>query len=104
MDERIKESEARLRLHKTNSPSAIFIKDLAGRYVFVNKQFTHLFGLDLESILFHTDTEIFPPNEAVQFRRRRPRLESRAAIEVEEVAHYTKVCTPASYANFPIRQ
>src|SRR6266404_245160 len=103
MDERIKESEARLQAFINNSPSAIFIKDLAGRYVFVNKQFTHLFGLDLESILFHTDTEIFPPNEAVQFQANDARaLESRAAIEVEEVAHYTKGLHTSIVCKFPL--
>jgi len=103
MDERIKESEARLQAFINNSPSAIFIKDLAGRYVFVNKQFTHLFGLELESILFHTDTEIFPPDEAVQFQANDARaLESRAAIEVEEVAHYTKGLHTSIVCKFPL--
>ncbi|HEV8261454.1 MAG TPA: MHYT domain-containing protein, partial [Burkholderiales bacterium] len=103
MDERIRESEARLQAFINNSPSAIFIKDLAGRYVFVNKQFTHLFGLDLERILFHTDTEIFPPDEAVQFQANDARaLESRAAIEVEEVAHYTKGQHTSIVCKFPL--
>ena len=103
MDERLRESEARLQAFINNSPSAIFIKDLAGRYVFVNKQFTHLFGLDLESILFHTDTEIFPPEEAAQFQANDARaLESRAAIEVEEVAHYTKGLHTSIVCKFPL--
>jgi PAS domain S-box-containing protein len=103
MDERIKESEARLQAFINNSPSAIFIKDLAGRYVFVNEQFTHLFGLDLESILFHTDTEIFPPDEAAQFQANDARaLQSRVAIEVEEVAHYTKGLHTSIVCKFPL--
>jgi len=103
MDERIRESEARLQAFINNSPSAIFIKDLAGRYVFVNKQFTHLFGLDTDSILFHTDTEIFPPDEAAQFQANDARaLESRAAIEVEEVAHYTNGLHTSIVCKFPL--
>ena len=103
VDERIRESEARLQAFINNSPSAIFIKDLVGRYVFVNKQFTHLFGLDPESILFYTDAEIFPPGEAAQFQANDARaLESRAAIEIEEVAHYTTGLHTSIVCKFPL--
>jgi PAS domain S-box-containing protein len=103
MDERIKESEARLQAFINNSPSAIFIKDLAGRYVFVNKQFIDLFGLDPDSILFHTDTEIFPPGEAAQFQANDTRaLETRAPVEVEEVAHYTDGVHTSIVCKFPL--
>ena len=103
MDERITESEARLQAFINNSPSAIFIKDLAGRYVVVNKEFTRLFGLDLERILSHTDAEIFPPDEAAQFQANDARaLESRAAIEVEEVARYGSGPHTSIVCKFPL--
>jgi PAS domain S-box-containing protein len=62
-----------------------------------------LFGLDPESILFHTDTEIFPPGEAAQFQANDARaLETRAPIEVEEVAHYTNGLHTSIVCKFPL--
>ena len=42
-----------------NIPSAVYIKDIEGKYVIVNKKFGEIFGLKPEDILGRKDTEVF---------------------------------------------
>jgi diguanylate cyclase (GGDEF)-like protein/PAS domain S-box-containing protein len=87
--ERIKASEARLQAFMNHSPSLIFIKDLEGRYLHVNESFTRAFGVDRKDIIFRTDSEIFSPELAAQFRANDVKaLATRAGTELEEIARY----------------
>jgi PAS domain S-box-containing protein len=47
-----------------NSPSLVFVKDLAGRYKLANKRYEKLFRLPKEEMQGKTDHEIFPPEVA----------------------------------------
>lgn len=51
-----------------NSTSIIALKDLAGRYEFVNRQFESFFGLESEQVLGKTDTQVLPRKIADDFR------------------------------------
>ena len=91
-DERLRLSEernARLQAFINHSPSLMFIKDLQGRYLYVNDRFMQVFGLESKDIISHTDSEIFSAEIAVQFRANDAKvLAGGVGIEVEENARY----------------
>ena len=87
--EKIKASEARLQAFMNHSPSLMFIKNLEGRYLHVNDRFTQAFGVERKDVIFRTDSEIFAPELAAQFRANDAKaVRVPAGIEVEEVARY----------------
>jgi diguanylate cyclase (GGDEF)-like protein/PAS domain S-box-containing protein len=90
--ERLRQSEernARLQAFMNHSPSLMFIKDLGGRYLYVNERFTQAFGLERNDIISHTDSEIFSAELAAQFRANDTKvLAAGVGIEVEEIARY----------------
>ena len=51
-----------------HTPSIAFIKDLKGRYVYVNESYQKLFGLDLHSCIGKTDDELWPPEIAQKLK------------------------------------
>jgi PAS domain S-box-containing protein len=53
------ESEARLHAILDHSNAVVFLKNLEGRYLLVNRQFAKLFGLSCEEILGKTAYELF---------------------------------------------
>jgi diguanylate cyclase (GGDEF)-like protein/PAS domain S-box-containing protein len=91
-DEQLRLSEernARLQAFINHSPSLMFIKDLQGRYLYVNERFTQAFGLERKDIVSHTDSQIFPAEIAAQFRANDAKvLAAGVGIEVEEIARY----------------
>jgi PAS domain S-box-containing protein len=68
VEEKLHESEARLRAILDNSPNMIFLKDTEGRYLLVNRQFERMFLLDQKTIVGKTDVEIFSPQQAAVFQ------------------------------------
>jgi len=91
-DERLRQSEernARLLAFMNHSPSLMFIKDLEGRYLYVNERFEQAFGLESKDIISHTDFEIFSAELAAQFRANDAKvLATGVGIEAEETAPY----------------
>src|SRR5688572_24875373 len=81
----LRDSESRLQQVLDNSSAAVFAKDRNGRYLFVNREFERLVGLDSERLIGRTDRDIFPPELAASFRRNDMRvlLEGRP-LEFEE--------------------
>lgn len=64
----LRDNEARLHAILDHAPAAIFIKDLAGRYLFVNRQglrYTHRFTRNIKG---KTDAEVLPLDLANQYR------------------------------------
>jgi len=51
-----------------NSSDAIYIKDLEGRYLLVNRETARIAGKTVDEILNYDDTEIFPPEQAENIR------------------------------------
>jgi PAS domain S-box-containing protein len=79
-------SEARLRALADNSPLVIFMKDLAGRYVVVNREFQLHERRSEAEIIGKTAFDMFPPDEAAAYARHdREVIEKRKAVHREFV-------------------
>ncbi|MBI2381266.1 MAG: CHASE domain-containing protein [Gammaproteobacteria bacterium] len=80
----LRESEQRLQAILDNSPAAIYLKDLQGRFLLVNREFESLFQQRREVVIGKTDA--LAPALAAQFREReRAVLTSGQALEFEEL-------------------
>ncbi len=64
LENALKESESLLKAFIDSSTDIIFVKDLQGRYILINKAMTALMGRHPEEILGKDDTSLFPPEEA----------------------------------------
>jgi sigma-B regulation protein RsbU (phosphoserine phosphatase) len=62
------QSEQRLQDILTYSPAVIYLKDLAGRYLLVNRRYEEIFHMPQADVLGLTDQELFPPDIADAFR------------------------------------
>jgi PAS domain S-box-containing protein len=84
---KLRESENRLRAILDGSPTIVYMKDLGGKYLFVNRRFEETFGIPRSEILRKTDDDVFP-REVSDFYRRADRevLERKGPMEVEETA------------------
>ena len=77
-------SEARLLALADNSPMVIFLKDLEGRYLMVNREFEKNHGITDAEIRGKTAFDIFPADEAeIYTAHDRVALDSRAAARKE---------------------
>ncbi|WP_261345618.1 HD domain-containing phosphohydrolase [Paludisphaera soli] len=79
------------RLHAVMSHvrAAIFLKDLEGRYILINRRFAELFGVTEEAVVGRTDFDFLPANIAETFRSNDLRaLDAGVPVETEEVAPY----------------
>jgi PAS domain S-box-containing protein len=70
-----------------NSPAAMYLKDLDGRYRLVNQTFINLAGSDAHLLLGETDAAIYPPEIANQISERdRATIRAGESMTIEEVA------------------
>lgn len=68
-----------------NSTSVIALKDLAGRYEFVNHEFEKFFGLESKDVLGKTDTQVMSRKIADDFRAKElDVVRLRTALEFED--------------------
>ena len=89
-DRALQDSESRLRAILDHAFSVVFLKDLEGRYMMVNRHFERVTGLGAAAVLGKTDLEFLPRESAEAFiANDRRMLEARAPIEVEEVLRLT---------------
>jgi PAS domain S-box-containing protein len=69
-----------------HSPNLIFLKDVEGRYLLVNKQSRGTFQFTQDKIIGKKDFEVFPPDQAAVFRASDLQvLRARVPVEFEEV-------------------
>ncbi|MFZ5602747.1 MAG: sensor domain-containing diguanylate cyclase [Pseudomonadota bacterium] len=86
-----------------NSRAVIGVKDVDGRYMYVNKEYTRLFHHSYHDFIGHTDHELFPRAIADAFRaadlqaQRRPE-----SITVEEQAPVNGMLSDYLSIKFPI--
>jgi PAS domain S-box-containing protein len=75
-DESLRDDEARLRAILEYSPSSIFVKDLQGRYLIVNRQWSWITGIPVEDVLGATATVSWPDEAATIAEKERVLLET----------------------------
>jgi two-component system sensor kinase FixL len=80
------DSEARLRAILDNTPAHIFIKDLAGRYLYINTpNAMAAFPVGFADFIGRTDAEIFPPKVAADMALAdREALQTGSRVESED--------------------
>ena len=84
-EQALSDSEERLRQVLENTSAVVFIKDPAGKYLFVNRRFCEMFGRTQEELHGAHDMDLFPPQVAAQLRADDRRVfQMRAAQEIEE--------------------
>jgi len=85
--EALRESQRLLQAIVDGSVPVIYVKDLAGRYMLVNRRFEEIFQLSRDAVLGHTDHEIFPQEAADAFRAMDERVAAAGhALTDEETA------------------
>ena len=86
MQEKLKQTdEARLKSIMDHSGKLLYIKDLEGKYLQVNKELLALIRIPEKEVIGKTDKDLFPPLYAELYRRNdRLVIEKGEAIEFEE--------------------
>jgi PAS domain S-box-containing protein len=85
-EEEIAERERQLKSIMDNTPAIIFMKDMQGRYILVNKKNEEVIGLKNEKIIGKTTHELFPKEIADAFiKHDQMVMKELKAIEVEEL-------------------
>lgn len=86
-DEELRQAEDRIRAILEFSPNWIFLKDTEGRYLLVNKEVERVFRISQEQIKGKTDSEIFPPEQAAEYRANDLKvLREGLTMEFEEIS------------------
>ncbi|MGQ0702172.1 MAG: hybrid sensor histidine kinase/response regulator [Gemmatimonadales bacterium] len=101
---RARESEERFARFTRHLPGLAWIKDLEGRYVYVNGPCARAFGRLRAEIIGRTDAELFPPDTAAQFRENdRRALGAETGIQaVELLTDPTGAVRHSIISKFPI--
>ena len=87
IQETIRRSEQLLRDIADHTSAVIYVKDLEGRFLFVNRQFEEIFGLENNKIIGRTNHDLFSKEFADAFRVNDLQvLEKNAILEYEEQA------------------
>ncbi len=86
-EEALRKSRALLQSIIDNSTAIIYVKDLEGRYLLINRRFEELFHVTREAVPGKTDFDLFPKFRADAYRGFDQRvLAAGTAMEAEEVA------------------
>lgn len=85
--EKLRESEERLQSILDNSTAVVFLKDINGQYLLVNKEFEKQFHITREHARWKTDYDLFPKELADNLRANDKKvLETRKPLTIEEIA------------------
>ncbi|UCE62661.1 MAG: PAS domain S-box protein [Nitrospirota bacterium] len=86
-EEALRESEGRLQSILDNSSAVIYVKDLQGKYLLINRKYETLFNLTRDSVKGKTDFDIFPYKIAKTFTENDQKvIDHGEPLEREEVA------------------
>jgi len=82
----VRASQAQLQSILDHTTAVIYLKDLQGRYILINRQWELLFHRPLSEVVGRTTKDLFPQHTAEQFQANdRTVIESNKPIAVEEV-------------------
>ena len=85
--EALRDSQAKIEAIIDNTPAVVYVKDLEGRYMLINRTYEMLFGVERRAVKGKTDFDIFDRDAAGAFRANDQRvIEARAPIQFEETA------------------
>ena len=84
-NEKLEESEISIISILNNTNAVIYIKDLVGKYTFVNKRYAKLFHTNNDEVKDKTDYDFFPKEYADKFKENDKKIiETLESIEFEE--------------------
>jgi PAS domain S-box-containing protein len=84
-EEKLAASERKYRSIMDNSSSLIFIKDLDGKYLYINRKFEEMHGISNDEIQALADYDIFEHDLAEQFRKNDLKIiQTKESINFEE--------------------
>jgi PAS domain S-box-containing protein len=84
---KFRESEERLQAILDQTIAVIYVKDLEGRYLLINRHYEELFGISREQARGRSDADIFPKDIAAKFHENDLKvLAEGRTLEFEEVA------------------
>lgn len=86
-----------------NSPSLIFIKDVEGKYLLINRRFEEFFSISRAEVIGKRDEEIFEKEQALQFRENDRRVLREGPGTFEETAVSRGSLTVHIVSKFPVR-
>lgn len=101
----MRESEGVLQAIADNAPVIVFVKDLEGRYLLVNRRYEHVFHVPRSALRGKTDFDAFSVEEATRYQ-----LTDRRALEANEPVafedHVTEHDGEHTYivTKFPLRR
>lgn len=102
--EAVRESDERIQAIIDNSTAVIYVKDIAGRYILVNRHFEQLFDVTSEALCGRDDFDLFPRDLAEAFRANDMRVvDEGSPIEFEEVAPHADGAHTYISMKFPLR-
>ncbi len=103
-EEEIAERERQLKSILDNTPAIVYMKDLQGRYLLINKKCEEILGVKNEEIIGKKAHEIVPREVAEQFLKNdREVVEKLGPIEVEEQIPYNGSFKTVYSVQFPLR-
>jgi len=101
---RLRQQAGLLQAIPEGAPAIIYIKDLQGRYLFINHAYQTLLHVTQAQVLGKTDAEIFSTEVAGAVRANDQKVqETDARLEFEEVAHLDNTLHTYFTVKFPIR-
>jgi PAS domain S-box-containing protein len=85
-EDALRDSESRLRAILGNTSAVIYLKDVEGRFLLVNRRFEELFKVSSQQIVGKTDAEVFPRDVVAKLQANdRQVRETAQPLEFEEV-------------------
>ncbi|WP_437545755.1 ATP-binding protein [Sorangium sp. So ce367] len=83
----LRESQHLLQAIVDNTAAVVFVKDIEGRYMLVNRGWEELFQMRREQVIGKTDHDLFPREQAHEYRANDVLvLQQNRAMELDEVA------------------
>jgi PAS domain S-box-containing protein len=102
-EDRLRESERRFEQFMEHLPGLAWIKDLEGRYLFVNEAAEQAFQRSRDQLYGRRDDELFPERTSTEFRENDQKaLSSGAGIETVETLEHPDGLHHSIVSKFPI--
>ncbi len=99
----LRTSEEQLQNILDNSTAIIFVKNLEGRYIRVNRRFENLYGVEGRLAVGKTDFDLFPRELAETLRTNDQKvLEAEAPLEFEEIKSHGGIDRTYISIKFPL--